>query len=146
MEGKDISYKWTEDRLILKDICFECGVSKDTHNIHYHHVVPYSKGGKNAIPLCVDCHTKVHGEHMLKMQRLAAITRSETIRKRKEQGLHSGMGKPMGYREPKETFLLKPKNRIIIDMLNAGKTYANITQITGASPNTISKIIKSIKS
>jgi uncharacterized protein YerC len=52
----------------------------------------------------------------------------------------------MGYREPKETFLLKPKNRIIIDMLNAGKTYANITQITGASHSTISKIIKSIKS
>jgi hypothetical protein len=29
-----------------------------------HHVVPKSKGGINTVPLCVDCHGKVHGRKM----------------------------------------------------------------------------------
>jgi hypothetical protein len=136
------NYIWKEDQLILKDVCFECGITKETGKIHYHHVVPISKGGTRAIPMCDECHSKVHGTHMLKMQKLAAITRSETIRKRKEQGLHSGMGKPMGHRESKEKFL--SKHHMAIDMINDGKTNANITEITGVSPTTISKIIKTI--
>ena len=37
--------------------CFECN---STTNIVYHHVVPESLGGKNTIPLCQQCHDKVH--------------------------------------------------------------------------------------
>jgi hypothetical protein len=136
------SYKWTEDKLILKDVCFECGITKETGKIHYHHVVPIVKGGTRALPLCDECHTKVHGTHMLKMQKLAAISRSETIRKRKEQGLHSGMGKPKGSVESKEKFLTKPKTLMVIELLNQHKTYTDITNETGISPTTISKIIR----
>ena len=43
-----------------KDNCFECG--NNAH--HLHHVVPKSKGGTVMIPLCVPCHSKVHGKEM----------------------------------------------------------------------------------
>lgn len=36
--------------------CFEC----DEKAHHAHHVVPLVRGGKKTIPLCTDCHEKVH--------------------------------------------------------------------------------------
>ncbi len=39
--------------------CFECG---STDDLHAHHVVPRSLGGKNTVPLCGRCHGLVH-EH-----------------------------------------------------------------------------------
>ena len=38
--------------------CFECG---STEHIHQHHVVPNVVGGTKTIPLCEQCHAKVHG-------------------------------------------------------------------------------------
>lgn len=37
--------------------CFECSQPAK----HAHHVVPYSKGGTRTVPLCEECHGKVHG-------------------------------------------------------------------------------------
>ena len=37
--------------------CFECG--NPAH--HAHHVVPKSMGGTRTIPLCHECHGKIHG-------------------------------------------------------------------------------------
>ena len=37
--------------------CFECGSRDD---LHVHHVVPRSLGGKRTVPLCQDCHWAVH--------------------------------------------------------------------------------------
>lgn len=37
--------------------CFECGNKKD---IQYHHIIPYSLGGRKVIPLCGNCHNMVH--------------------------------------------------------------------------------------
>ncbi len=42
---------------IYPDICFDCGAPA----VERHHVVPRSLGGKNTVPLCVECHSKVHG-------------------------------------------------------------------------------------
>jgi len=39
-------------------LCFECGSG---NNIVHHHIVPRSKGGTKTLPLCQECHDKVHG-------------------------------------------------------------------------------------
>jgi hypothetical protein len=43
------------------EACWECGKSEE---VHYHHVVPRSKGGTKTLPLCLECHGKVHGKKM----------------------------------------------------------------------------------
>lgn len=43
--------------------CYDC----DNEAKHKHHVVPKSKGGTKTIPLCEDCHSKVHGLNFDKM-------------------------------------------------------------------------------
>ncbi len=47
------SIKW----ITTSNKCFECGAPAD----HNHHVIPKSKGGTKTIPLCTECHAKVHG-------------------------------------------------------------------------------------
>lgn len=48
-------------KLQLPEWCVACGT---WDNIEYHHVVPYSWGGKtevdNIVPLCHECHVKTH--------------------------------------------------------------------------------------
>lgn len=43
------------------EACWECGKNEE---VHYHHVVPRSLGGTRALPLCLECHGKVHGKRM----------------------------------------------------------------------------------
>jgi len=38
-------------------VCFDCGNAGD---MHQHHVIPKSVGGNETIPLCMECHGKVH--------------------------------------------------------------------------------------
>ena len=73
-----------------REICFECDATGD---IHQHHVVPKSLGGTRTIPLCVECHGKVHGRDYLKHTRLARIAREK---KRQETGRCEGR-KPFGH-------------------------------------------------
>lgn len=40
--------------------CFECGALAD----HEHHVIPHSKGGTKTVPLCLACHSRVHGHDL----------------------------------------------------------------------------------
>ena len=46
--------------------CFECDAPAQAD----HHVVPKVLGGTKTIPLCDDCHSKVHDTDMLKMASL----------------------------------------------------------------------------
>lgn len=41
--------------------CLECG----TETTGRHHVVPKSLGGNRQVPLCVECHSKAHGERTI---------------------------------------------------------------------------------
>jgi hypothetical protein len=50
----------------MTTLCFECDAIAD----HWHHVVPKSKGGVRTIPLCQQCHAKVHSPHLLVTRRL----------------------------------------------------------------------------
>ena len=68
--------------------CFECDCVAE----HRHHVVPKSKGGTRTILLCVKCHAKVHGEHLLKT---SALTRT-AMSKKKQAGERVGEI-PFGY-------------------------------------------------
>ena len=126
-------------RQIDDTVCFECGCSE---NIHQHHVVPKVKGGTMTIPLCETCHSKVHGKHMLKMQRLAA----EGIRKKRrmieELGLPNPFGRPTGTKESFDKFLSKPKNKKILSLLKEGMTYEEIQELVKCSPKTIAKVLK----
>lgn len=54
--------------------CFECG----NDAMHEHHVVPRSIGGTQTVPLCEECHGKVHGRDM----RTAALTKAALQAKR----------------------------------------------------------------
>ncbi len=44
-------------KFLEKFVCFECGSDGE---IHHHHIVPKTLGGTKTIPLCVDCHGKIH--------------------------------------------------------------------------------------
>ncbi len=45
----------------MNGACWECDKKGEIHN---HHVVPRSKGGTRTVPLCLECHGKVHGRKM----------------------------------------------------------------------------------
>jgi hypothetical protein len=69
--------------MVNKDKCFEC----DSINyIHYHHVVPQSKGGTKTIPLCEMCHGKVHGIDFTNH----GILTKEGLKRAKENGVKLG--------------------------------------------------------
>ena len=48
------------------DKCFECGEPAQAN----HHVVPKILGGTKTIPLCDDCHSKVHDKDLTSMRKL----------------------------------------------------------------------------
>ncbi|MCX6194290.1 MAG: recombinase family protein [Cytophagales bacterium] len=50
------------------------------------------------------------------------------------------LGKPKGSNESTRQFLTKDKNVEIARLLSKGRTYSEISSITGASPTTISKV------
>jgi hypothetical protein len=66
--------------------CFECG-SKE--NIHHHHVVPQVKGGTKTIPLCEECHGKVHGIDFTDH----SILTKEGLKRAKDKGIKLGSPK-----------------------------------------------------
>ncbi len=57
----------------MRPDCAECGKPSE----HDHHVVPKSMGGTTTVPLCTDCHSKVHGKAMA----ASSLTRLGIMRK-----------------------------------------------------------------
>lgn len=126
--------KWKKNKLIEKDICFECA-SKE--NIQYHHVVPDSLGGSQTIPLCNECHGKVHDRKFVDISNLV----KEGLRKRKEQGVILGRRKGTGKND--DDLLIDPKYAEVVKHLLTGDySYRNISSMTEVSVNTVLKINK----
>lgn len=125
---------WTEDKTFKKDVCFECG--KTDCDIDYHHVVPHTKGGKQTVPLCLECHGKVHGLDKVKHKELQRLG----IEKAKKRGVYGGR-RPNTEEKP-EQFLSKKKNIEIIDRVISGQTYSQITEEMGCSKTTVVKVVK----
>lgn len=67
----------------------ECG-----NNIIFHHVIPISIGGtendSNLVPLCKNCHTKLHGISSENNILSHSALIKEGIKKAKENGIHCG--------------------------------------------------------
>ena len=129
------NYIWKDNKLVLKDECFECGSIED---IHYHHIVPSTMGGTKTIPLCIICHGKVHDRDFVKHKELQRIG----IERAKENGVFIGRAK--GSYETPEEFLNKSKSKKIIELLEKGYSYQKISSIIPCSTGTIVKINKLI--
>jgi hypothetical protein len=130
-------YKWKNDIIVLKDVCFECGSNKD---IHYHHVVPETKGGNKTLPLCIICHGKVHNRDFLRIKELQRIG----IAKAKAKGVY--VGRAPSSKETPEKFLAKPKNKKIAEYLSSGYKMAEIVSILKCSYSTVNKVKKVLNS
>ena len=125
---------WTEDKTFKKGVCFECG--KTDCDIDYHHVVPYIKGGNQTVPLCLECHGKVHGLDKVKHKQL----QREGIERAKKMGRYKG--RSCNTKETPEQFLSKDKNVEIINRVLEGQTYSQINEEMGCSRTTIVKVVK----
>lgn len=125
-------YKWKEDVLVVKDICFECGSNQD---IHYHHIVPEIKGGTKTIPLCVICHGKVHNTDFLKLKELLRIG----MEKAKARGVY--FGRPLNTKESDDDFMLKEKSQKILQLLSEENSSIRKTaKAVGCSINLVIKV------
>ena len=119
-----------------KGICFECG---GTENIHNHHIIPKSLGGTKTIPLCIVCHSKVHGKDLVKFQSLARVG----IKRYVENG--GKLGRKEGSKESNERFMSKPINQRIKELVEDGMSVRGISNSIGVSTKTIVKVRKCIK-
>jgi hypothetical protein len=128
------TYEWTTDKIVYKNICFECG--KDNTIIHYHHIVPEIRGGKSTIPLCSTCHGLVHDrnfDHHRELQRIG-------IERAKLQGKYKG--RKVGSTETVNEYLNKERIKKIGELLNSGYGVRETCRVLKCSPNTIAKFKK----
>jgi hypothetical protein len=128
--------KWKNNKIIQKDICFEC---KSNENIQYHHVVPYTLGGKETIPLCNICHEKIHDRKFVNTSSLV----KEALRKKKEQGII--LGRPTGTGKTDEVILNNPKYQPVIKYLNMGYSMRKVAHLSNVALNTVLKVSKILK-
>jgi transposase-like protein len=121
--------------MIDTKICFECGSDK---HIHQHHVIPKSLGGTKTIPLCETCHGRVHQKDLVKFNSLA----KEGIKRYVANG--GKLGRKEGSTESIETFMSKPVNVKIKQLVEQGYSIRKIAKMIGASSKTVVKMRKSV--
>jgi hypothetical protein len=107
------------------ETCFECGKAAE----HNHHVIPKSKGGTKTVPLCTECHGKVHGRNMVHMAELSRLG----IQVAKRKGIYNGRKKGTTKGEPSRAKELRAK----------GLTTAEIAQTMGTTKRTVQRYLKS---
>jgi hypothetical protein len=112
--------------------CFECG--KPAQNRH--HVVPKCKGGTKTIPLCLECHGKVHDKDMVRMAQLRLIG----IEKAKRAGKTWG-GSKKGWRWK----VTDDQVIAIHEMRAAGKPIVQIARVTALSRPTIYRVLRELE-
>jgi 5-methylcytosine-specific restriction endonuclease McrA len=140
--------------IIDRTKCFECG---STENIHYHHVVPKSKGGTQMIPLCAICHSIVHDAPHLtnktsKEKKPYYEPGSMELKKLQREGIErTKINEPWKYSGRKHNtkedilkFLSKPKNAKAVEYLKKGFKCGETAKLVGLHINTITKIKKNI--
>jgi len=118
------------------DICFECGGNE---NIHNHHIIPKSLGGTKTIPLCIVCHSRVHGKDFVKFQSLARLG----IKRYVENG--GKLGRKVGTKESNEQFMSKPINQQIKGLVEDEVSVRSIANSIGVSTKTIVKVRKNMR-
>jgi hypothetical protein len=132
MNKKEFETIWTNDKIIFKGMCFECG---STNGIHYHHIIPRSLGGNKTIPLCNVCHSKVHDRKFTNFSELV----KKGIEDRKKQGFSHG--RPKGTTEPKSKIINKKEYHYAITLLKKNKhSIRYIAKLSEISVNTVLKL------
>lgn len=111
----------------MSEVCFECGQEA----VHNHHVVPKTLGGTKTVPLCEQCHSKVHGRD-LSISALQREAVQKTIARYKAEGKMWGGG---GWNRVKPEKCLKIK-----ELRNQGFTLEKIAEQVGLSYPTVWKI------
>ncbi len=118
--------------------CFECGEPAKEN----HHVIPRSMGGQKTIPLCCECHGKVHGV----TNRCELINLSKrAINNKRENGGNVGGGVPFYMASSTNGDHYEPTKEGVeqlgrmIALFNAGTMQKEIARTLGFSEGTISK-------
>jgi hypothetical protein len=111
--------------------CFEC--ENKTVNIHWHHVIPFSMGGKKCIPLCENCHSIIHDTD-LKNSNLIKLG----LIKARERGIK--LGRPIGTKQTSEDMLIKHQD--IVNHIISGVSIRNIAKLTNKGGSTVQRVKK----
>ena len=112
------------------DSCFECDSIND---LHKHHVVPRSLGGKKTIKICSVCHGKIHNLDFTNHGNLIRIA----LKKKKRNG--ELLGRPKGKCDPDEILKKYPDIYLcLLDKMSLAKTVKH----TGKSRSTVQRIKK----
>lgn len=93
IKNQDVSQtvKYLESGLNNKELCcVECG---DKDEIHWHHVIPRSRGGNFTVPICGKCHGVIHNNDPEKFSDHSSLIKAG-IEKAKSKGIKIGR-KPM---------------------------------------------------
>lgn len=91
--------------------CFECDTTK---SIEQHHVVPRSLGGTRTLPLCSDCHAKVHDRKAIS---ISELTR-KAFEEKKKRGEYLGGIIPYGWYVKNEKLIpSKRESKIILQII-----------------------------
>mgnify|MGYP003679952926 CR=1 FL=1 len=113
---------------IDKKSCFECGSNEE---LHFHHVVPKSRGGTRTVPLCLECHGKSHDKKMASGKLI-----KESMARLRQEG--RALGRPDSVRygwSVGENKMLVPNHeeqrigRYVLELRCAGAHYREITEI-----------------
>jgi len=114
----------------VNDSCFECD---NIHDLHNHHVVPKSLGGKRTIKIFSVCHGKIHNLDFTNHGNLIKIA----LKKKKRNG--ELLGRPKGKCDPDEILKKYPDIHLcLLDKMSVRKTVKH----TGRSQSTVQRIKK----
>jgi len=125
---------WKEDKIVYKDICFECGSNDE---IHYHHIIPFSSGGRKTIPLCCVCHGKVHDRKFTNHKEMI----KEVLKQKKESGFI--LGRPVGTKECEEDILKKYEE--VVESYKKGLSIRVAANKLNLAINTVNKVYKIVR-
>lgn len=109
-----------------KDLCVECGEAADC----FHHIIPYSRGGRTVVSLCEKCHDKVHDDSGAEISR-RKLSR-EGLQRRKLAGLP--LGKPFKFDE-------NTRAAIVADRM-AGLSLRKLANKYNVQPSRISTVLR----
>lgn len=113
----------------LGNVCVNCGSEE---HIHYHHIVPLIMGGTNRltniVPLCEDCHGKIHIGTSYECARIG-------IKKAREK---------KGYNEGRPKKFTKEELDNAVKLRKQGYSYSKIVDITGISKSTLIRHFRKI--
>ena len=112
--------------------CANCG---STDNLYLHHIVPLTLGGtnnlSNIVPLCGNCHSKVHGTKATNIRELVRIGKEKAKEKAKEEGGVFKEGRPRV--DP-----ARIEEALKMLTVNGGdKSYKQVAHLTGISVKTL---------